>query len=199
MKICSTCKQEKPNNKFSKTPAHSSGLKSGCKECNNKQRRERYRKWSAKQPKTHLPSVMACKTLGCENPSPVRGMSKRNGKTLYETYCRECIELKRSETSTQQKRDYQRLRAKQLRDKLRKEILDGYGNKCAHCKSPDVRVLSIDHVNNDGIKDRQISTSPYVLYKKIVKANFPSNYQLLCRNCNWLKHLKHSHPSLYVS
>ena len=53
------------------------------------------------------------------------------------------------------------------------------GAKCACCGETKWQFLQIDHVNNDGVKDRQ---------KTGLKAEYwKAELQVLCANCNWGK------------
>lgn len=80
--------------------------------------------------------------------------------------------------------EYSNKRSKEARTK----ILLHYGNKCACCGETIPEFLSIDHVNNDGAKERkELKLAGYKLYNHIIRTNYPSNYQILCRNCNWGK------------
>ncbi len=58
--------------------------------------------------------------------------------------------------------------------------------KCVNCGDTNIKVLAIDHINNDGKLDRQ---RPNELYRKALKIKDKSQYQTLCYNCNWKKHL----------
>ena len=79
---------------------------------------------------------------------------------------------------------------------LRQQIFDYYGSKCACCGETEPLFLTIDHVNEDGWKERQrnskgnYSTGTLDRLKKIIsnmKEN-PEKYQILCMNCNTGKH-----------
>lgn len=71
-------------------------------------------------------------------------------------------------------------------------IYSAYGDKCNCCGETNKLFLTIDHVNNDGYKNRPYNknkgraTNLYSghYYIKIIKANFPKDLQLLCWNCN---------------
>lgn len=72
----------------------------------------------------------------------------------------------------------------------RLEALKKLGNKCVSCGYSDIRALHIDHVNNDGYKERNIRKS---LNRKIALELVDINrYQLLCANCNWIKRLENN-------
>ena len=78
---------------------------------------------------------------------------------------------------------------KKYMSKLREEVYLAYGKKCALCGEEDEIVLTIDHVNNNGKEEREIFKSTQQILLKIKRENYPSDYQLLCRNCNWRKHI----------
>lgn len=59
--------------------------------------------------------------------------------------------------------------------------------KCLWCGIDDIRVLDLDHINDDGAKHRDEIN--YNLIFWIKKNNFPPMFQVLCRNCNWIKEL----------
>jgi len=81
--------------------------------------------------------------------------------------------------------------SKKRRVALRASILNLLGCKCSRCGFDDVRALDIDHVNNDGFQDRSAMDWTTIM------AGYASNpkrakkcLQILCRNCNWIKHLE---------
>ena len=62
----------------------------------------------------------------------------------------------------------------------RKSMLDTLGNRCVCCGETEEIYLEIDHVFNDGSKDKAPSL-------KKIKEN-KERYQILCCNCNRAKH-----------
>ena len=64
---------------------------------------------------------------------------------------------------------------------------------CARCKIKDMDVLTLDHINNDGWKDRRGNGSGGSeqllrrLWKKQYKNNPKESLQVLCMNCNMKK------------
>src|SRR5579862_3572468 len=78
-------------------------------------------------------------------------------------------------------------KTKTRRATKRQEVLNFLGNKCAKCGNTDFRVLQIDHVRNNGYKERkQYQSASTAFYSKVL-ADKENNYQLLCANCNWIK------------
>lgn len=72
--------------------------------------------------------------------------------------------------------------------KYRLDALTAIGElKCLHCGIDDVRVLAIDHIHGGGKAERDFYNGEAKYYKHVA-AN-PSNYQLLCHNCNYLKRI----------
>lgn len=78
--------------------------------------------------------------------------------------------------------ELQKIRAKRNRDL----VLAGYGNKCQCCNESNPRFLTIDHIFNDGYRDKlSIYKTPGSLHIYLIKNNFPTDrYRLLCFNCN---------------
>jgi hypothetical protein len=80
--------------------------------------------------------------------------------------------------------------------KVRKQILEAYGGKCACCAVDKEYFLQVDHINNDGNIDRRANNKQgknwggaTKLYLRLRREGFPKDrYQLLCANCNWAKH-----------
>lgn len=74
--------------------------------------------------------------------------------------------------------------------KLKVEVLSHYNPKLiCKCGFSDIDCLDIDHVENDGASDRKIRRLGPVKYRWLKKNNYPKGFQVLCRNCNWKKHL----------
>lgn len=83
-------------------------------------------------------------------------------------------------------------RMKDYYENKRTLVFIHYGSVCNCCGESDPRFLTVDHIDNDGHSERWLSGTRITggqLYQKIVKANYPSKYQLLCMNCNWGKRM----------
>lgn len=85
-------------------------------------------------------------------------------------------------------------RSKESHRKLRLELLQHYGSKCACCSEDTMQFLAIDHVDGGGSKHRLTRGSQ--IYRDIKLAGFPPNYQVLCHNCNMAKGLYGECPHL---
>lgn len=76
----------------------------------------------------------------------------------------------------------------------RLEILARMGAKCVFCNRTDESSLVIDHVQNDGAKERKLSKS--ILSKLGKMASIPTErYQVLCAICNHKKRILGSDPT----
>jgi|ERR1700676_1740996 len=76
---------------------------------------------------------------------------------------------------------------KKIADRRRRRkqvVIDTYGGKCKCCGISNFEFLSIDHINNDGAKDRQQGITSQKLITKIIRDGFPDLYQVLCYNCH---------------
>jgi hypothetical protein len=67
----------------------------------------------------------------------------------------------------------------------RLKVLDYYGKKCVCCGEQRIEFLAIDHINNDGYKQRKMIKTN--IYDWIIKNSFPKDLQILCHNCNLSK------------
>lgn len=79
--------------------------------------------------------------------------------------------------------------------RIKREVIDFYGAKCACCGETEYKFLTLDHVNNDGAADRRALAkpgSPYSrasnsrVYRDLVRSGFSdaARFQILCFNCN---------------
>jgi hypothetical protein len=76
----------------------------------------------------------------------------------------------------------------------RKIIFEHYGKCCNCCGLTDERFFTVDHVFSGkrnpiakNINGKRVQRDPLALYKRIIEAGFPKDYQILCMNCNWAK------------
>lgn len=77
------------------------------------------------------------------------------------------------------------LSSKEHKDRLKIELVGAYGNKCACCGETNIGFLTIDHINNDGYKEKHHGV---FLYRRLKKENWPDYVRLLCFNCNCGRH-----------
>ena len=85
---------------------------------------------------------------------------------------------------------------KDYHDYLKQLVISHYGGRCAICGETHLSFLCIDHINNDGFKCKENARFGTGLYCSIIREGFPSGYQVLCWNHNWLKHLDFMKPNL---
>lgn len=84
--------------------------------------------------------------------------------------------------------------AKKYRIKLKFETLSAYANgklECGCCRTKEIEFLTIDHIDNDGAKERKESRmlGGSQFYGWLKRLGYPKrNYQILCLNCNRAKY-----------
>ena len=79
---------------------------------------------------------------------------------------------------------------KKLDREARLTCLDRYGDsRCAWCGEPDILVLCLDHINNDGAQDRKNRKKQGSFFQALIREGFPKGLQVLCHNCNFRKKL----------
>jgi len=165
MKRCVTCKQEKPFSDFHKNKSEKDGYHSQCKQCRQKYSEinsERIKKYSKKYYRENLDKERLRRAVWREkNRAPIRRKSRKNNYAY---------------------------RLKAL------EHISNGKTRCEWCGIDFEPVLTIDHVFNDGsIERKEIhnGTSFYLKVFTMDKEEAKLRYQVLCRNCNWLKRLTH--------
>lgn len=71
-------------------------------------------------------------------------------------------------------------------DSYKKLVLAHYGQNCICCGEDNTKLLTIDHIENNG---KEHGTAKYrykgiYLYRYLVKNNYPNGLRILCFNCN---------------
>lgn len=79
-------------------------------------------------------------------------------------------------------REYER----QTRQKRKVRLLEHYGTKCSKCGFDDIRALSIDHIEGNGAEHRK-EVPGGKLYGWLIRQHFPTGFQTLCMNCQFIK------------
>jgi len=117
-----------------------------------------------------------------------------NEQNIYHTrlLCKNCYRLYKKEYNRNPKnKALKNLSARKALMINRISIIKHYSHgkfECSRCKIRDFRVLDLDHLNGGGSKERK-NSDPSKFYRKLTKDGLPSGFQVLCRNCNWLKHV----------
>jgi hypothetical protein len=80
------------------------------------------------------------------------------------------------------------LTCKRRNARYRQVVIEHYSPKlcCVKCGFDDIRALSIDHKNSDGASHRK-ELNGKNFYKWLIENQFPSNFQVLCMNCQFIK------------
>src|SRR3990167_9620871 len=88
-------------------------------------------------------------------------------------------------------RELRRKHGRKIKDQA---YLNYGGYKCVCCGEVEQTMLTIDHINNDGNKHRNLLNggrgrkASVDLYHWLKKNNYPDGFQVLCYNCNMSKH-----------
>lgn len=143
----------------------------------------------------------------CKRKKPLSEFPNHSvkGKNYVNSWCRECCR-ERGRTKYQENREHQlALKKKWQSDnkekvieirkkttfKIKTETLIKYGGKCKCCGENEIKFLAIDHINNDGAKQRkelkETRGATGSFYYWLKKNNYPKGYQVLCHNCNMAK------------
>lgn len=134
--------------------------------------------------------------LDCK-PS-VRREWYRLNSARFRTRHHEAVKVSQREASKRYRERYpfaQILYSAKYRERLKREVFGHYSNGrfvCSCCGESEIDLLTIDHTNNDGAKQRRglnrnNGFGGIRIYSWLVKNNFPSGFQVLCSNCNMSK------------
>ena len=81
------------------------------------------------------------------------------------------------------KDDYNR----KYNQRLKIETFSHYGIVCSICGLDDIDMLHLDHINDDGYKERKEIGNGVKMYTHLRRLNWPAGYQVLCANHNFKK------------
>jgi hypothetical protein len=121
----------------------------------------------------------------------------RHYKGLTQEYLKKWRKKNAAKIKAGRKKEYENLKKrgyagrKEWRTALKKETFVAYGGACLGCGEKELCCLSIDHIFDDGAKERgkkgyRFGGSPF--YLQLRQKGFPKDrYQLLCHNCQFRK------------
>jgi hypothetical protein len=114
-----------------------------------------------------------------------RWLKRNNYPDGFQVLCFNCQYRKRMvEMKPKNPTHLQEVRAKYAR-RVKEQCFDHYGHHCP-CGETDVVVLTLDHVNDDGVSHRkETGVKGYGFYILLRKNNFPTDppLQVMCMNC----------------
>lgn len=190
---CEECKQEfistRINQRFCSRQCSKKNWRSIPKnrEKENKQRREYYKNHKEDE-------KQKSKDYRKKHPEQQKKWNK-NRKNRY--WDNRDEEIKRNKRWKELNPDEQRAYHKKHRDKLKMDVIIHYSNGTMACANPynqhdkpytDIRALSIDHIEGGGCKHRlSLNLKSSGFYRWLRKNNYPSGYQVLCMNCQFIK------------
>ena len=73
---------------------------------------------------------------------------------------------------------------------IKLQLISGYGGKCVCCGESNPVFLTLEHKNHDGQEHRKSlggskHSGGMKIYKDVINRGFPSEYTILCMNCNF--------------
>ena len=135
---------------------------------------------------TKVCSVCGVEKASSEFYSNCRGGIRPSCKPCYREYQNAARKALDEETRAL-RRIAHNARIRERYRELRQVVLEAYGAECQCCHEDDEVFLAVDHVNNDGHVERKKFKNHTDFYLSIIARGFPSDYQILCHNCNWAK------------
>lgn len=144
----------------------------------------------------------------CKRQLPLVNFVFRQSKSRYSSRCKECISKQNkayySRNRDQVKasarkyywenrekiREYDNWYHKERHRKLKAQVVEHYGGKCACCGEEEILFLSVDHIDENGAEMRKSGSHPTgtQFFQWLVRQGYPLDFQILCYNCNIAKH-----------
>jgi hypothetical protein len=98
--------------------------------------------------------------------------------------------LERGRTNKTARPDAVKRERKAYFDKLKSDVIGGYGGACECCGTTYMAHLTLDHINGGGNQERK-QQSNRVLYTRLRREGYPrGEYRVLCFNCNFATHVE---------
>jgi hypothetical protein len=124
--------------------------------------------------------------INCEQCGAVVQLKPLAYRRRFCDSCNHTRNLKRANVQRIKHRDARIEYHKNRRLNDRNAVLTAYGGaKCACCGETENAFLCIDHINGGGKQHaKEIGGAGSVMYRWLVKNNFPPGFRVLCFNCN---------------
>lgn len=165
-----------------------SGNRSYCKPCYNARVYAARRKKIAAMPPKDRAKL---RELGRKRMAEWRAGNREHSRKYAVTWRKKLIaEMAPDELAAFRKAE--RDKTKRLNAALKNEVFEAYGGwKCNCCGETERSFLSIDHMQNNGSKLRREGVHGHStqFYRWLKKSGFPSDFQVLCMNCQFGKRM----------
>jgi len=121
--------------------------------------------------------------MAYKNKATYKRWYERN-KTAIRKYKREMMRKLRAERP-----DHYRAQSRKSKAKLKSKVFDVYGRSCVRCGFADIRTLTLDHIRNNGAKERK-AIGERGVYRRSLEPEHQQDYQILCMNCQFIKRVE---------
>lgn len=180
-KTCCTCLKELSVENFHKNRSTSDGLHWNCKKCKSEQAKKTREKHKDKIRQRD-------REYWQKNKDEINERRRENYPENRDVIIQRVCEYAKNN------RDKCNALAKNMRDRLKDEVISHYCDgeiQCKSCNEQDIDILSIDHINGNGAEHRREiglgRKCGYHFYRWLNRNNFPEGFQVLCFNCQFRK------------
>ncbi len=131
------------------------------------------------------------KCTRCNKRKKLHSFYKRKSRPSgYNSECKVCSDARHEKWKQEHPGHLQRMH-KIKNTEYKKTCVEKYGidSGCVCCGIKELSFLSMDHIKDDGFKNRDKHGLGKHLYRMLVREGFPPGFQTLCFNCQWGKRL----------
>jgi len=94
--------------------------------------------------------------------------------------------------------EHYRKQSRDAKAKLKEKVFNMYGRVCVGCGFDDIRVLTLDHINNNGAEERK-ALGERGVYRRAIEIYRPEEYRTLCMNCQFISRIENGRQNQHGS
>lgn len=187
-RTCRRCHTPKLLTEFTIDSTYRYGSREICKDCEANPRAQANTKWRANA----QAKIRTCPDHKLEYRDRYCPECRKAERREYLAGRQDEIRVQRAERYRRDKElpgwlDNHYEKSRQTYERIRMQVHEAYGGKCYCCGLDDWRFLTVDHVHNDGHKDRHPNgrrVTGHKIYKEALAAVGTGRFRLACFNCN---------------
>lgn len=183
-KTCSKCGEEKLYVDFKPNKGYADGYHTWCRACLRIHANE-WKRSNAEQLKEYIPKAR-------ENNRQHKARNRERLRLEGLAYYHDNIEDRSaySKRYTAEHPEIKRAAHVRRKEEYLAIVVAHYGGGCYCCGESNPLFLTLDHINDDGAKERKTRKGGSQFYATVIREGFPTNLRLACWNCNCARYYR---------